>query len=149
LGPELRHDLGIQRARRFADRHDPVLVRGFNVAEPDLAQRSAGTDRHRCPLRRGFLKSRATFSDELNGGRSQCCPNSNIRIGELAGSGRCGALTLKFMFFLLAAAVATVSFSIVSDAALTHCSAVPLLQVTGWCGPDPAIAAGHFHPGAN
>jgi uncharacterized membrane protein YjjB (DUF3815 family) len=58
-------------------------------------------------------------------------------------------LTLKFMFFLLAAAVATVSFSIVSDAALTHCSAVPLLQATGWCGTGPAIAAGHFHPGAD
>jgi hypothetical protein len=53
------------------------------------------------------------------------------------------------MFFLLVAAVVTVSFSIVSDAALTHCSAVPLLKVTGWCGTGPEIAAGHFHSGAN
>jgi uncharacterized membrane protein YjjB (DUF3815 family) len=53
------------------------------------------------------------------------------------------------MFFLLAAALATVSFSIVSDAALTHCSTVPFLQITGWCGTGPEIAAGHFHPGAN
>lgn len=56
---------------------------------------------------------------------------------------------LKFMFFLLVGALATVSFSIVSDAALTHCSAVPLLQVIAWCGTGPEIAAGHFHPGTN
>jgi uncharacterized membrane protein YjjB (DUF3815 family) len=56
---------------------------------------------------------------------------------------------LKFMFFLLAAAAATVSFSIVSDAVLTNCSAVSFLQVTGWCATGPAIAAGHFHPAAD
>jgi uncharacterized membrane protein YjjB (DUF3815 family) len=53
------------------------------------------------------------------------------------------------MFFLLVAAIATVSFSIVSDAALTHCSAVPLLKVTGWCGTGPEIAVSHFHPAVN
>jgi hypothetical protein len=53
------------------------------------------------------------------------------------------------MFFLLAAAAATVSFSIVSDAVLTNCSAVSFLQVTGWCATGPAIAAGHFHPAAD
>jgi hypothetical protein len=38
------------------------------------------------------------------------------------------------MFLIFLAAVATVLFSIVSDAALTHCAAMPLLKVTGWCG---------------
>jgi hypothetical protein len=56
---------------------------------------------------------------------------------------------LKFMFFLLVAALITVSFSFVSDAALTNCSAVPFLKMTGWCGTGPEISAGHFHPGAN
>jgi hypothetical protein len=53
------------------------------------------------------------------------------------------------MFFLLVAAVVTVSFSIISDALLTDCSGAPLLQMTGWCASAPAIAAGHFHPGAD
>jgi hypothetical protein len=53
------------------------------------------------------------------------------------------------MFFLLVAAVITVSFSIVSDAVLTNCTAVPLLKITGWCGTGPEISASHFHPAAN
>jgi hypothetical protein len=31
------------------------------------------------------------------------------------------------------AAVATVLFSFISDAALTHCASMPILKVTGWC----------------
>jgi hypothetical protein len=53
------------------------------------------------------------------------------------------------MFFLFAAAVATILFSIVSDASLTHCSAVPILKVTGWCEAGPAAAVIPLHPRAN
>jgi hypothetical protein len=49
-GLEPRHDLRIQRAGRSSRCDDLVLVRGLHVAEPDLAQRPAGTNRRRFPL---------------------------------------------------------------------------------------------------
>jgi uncharacterized membrane protein YjjB (DUF3815 family) len=38
------------------------------------------------------------------------------------------------MFFIFIAAIATMALSFVTDVELTHCAAMPLLKVTGWCG---------------
>jgi hypothetical protein len=40
---------------------------------------------------------------------------------------------MRFMFWIFLAAVATILFSFISDAILTHCAAMPILKVTGWC----------------
>jgi hypothetical protein len=44
------------------------------------------------------------------------------------------------MFLIFAAAITVVAFSFVLDASMTHCSAVPFLKVTGWCGSGPKTA---------
>jgi hypothetical protein len=41
---------------------------------------------------------------------------------------------MRFMLFIFLAAVATIPFSFISDVVLTHCAAMPILGVTGWCG---------------
>jgi hypothetical protein len=41
---------------------------------------------------------------------------------------------MRLMFFIFLAAMAAIAFSFVSDAELTHCAALPLLKVVGWCG---------------
>jgi hypothetical protein len=56
-GLEPRHDLRIQRAGRSSHCDDLVLVRSLNVAEPDLAQRPAGTHRRGFPLTGPRLKA--------------------------------------------------------------------------------------------
>jgi hypothetical protein len=39
---------------------------------------------------------------------------------------------MRFMFLIFLAAVATILFSFISDAMLTHCTYMPILKVTGW-----------------
>jgi hypothetical protein len=72
-GPEPCHDLRIQRACRSARRGDPVLVRGLNVAEPDLAQRPTGTDHRRRPLTgpNGIIRRPVQWNETI----IQGCPN--------------------------------------------------------------------------
>jgi hypothetical protein len=41
---------------------------------------------------------------------------------------------MRFMFWIFLAAVATILFSFISDVILTHCAAMPILKVMGWCG---------------
>jgi hypothetical protein len=40
---------------------------------------------------------------------------------------------MRFMFWIFLAAVTAVLFSFISDTVLTHCVAMPILKVTGWC----------------
>jgi hypothetical protein len=67
LGPELRHDLRVQRTYGSSCGDDFVFMGGLNVAELELAQRPAGTHRRRVTLTGPRLQPKGPFGEPSNG----------------------------------------------------------------------------------
>jgi hypothetical protein len=76
LGPEPRHDLRVQRTYGSSCGDDFVFMGGINAAEPDLAQRPAGTHRRRLTLTGPRLQPKGPFSEPSNGRARPICSTS-------------------------------------------------------------------------
>ena len=74
LGPEPCHDLRVQRTYGSSCGDDFVFMGGLNVAEPDLAQRPAGTHRRRVTLTGPRLQPKGPFGEPSNGRRGLAVP---------------------------------------------------------------------------